>query len=162
MVIMEKLPASPSSRRREGFTFVEILVALGIMVLFSATALASFTQFNRYAMASRLRAHALSLAQQRIDEVLTTQWRVNAARPTVLNAGTTTESTLVLNADEKNKQASLKSAFTDLVSPVTATRRTVITNVSSRLVRAEVTVTFTYAKRTYTVALTTMRTTDNI
>jgi prepilin-type N-terminal cleavage/methylation domain-containing protein len=156
--------ASPVGRKavRRGFTLVEIVVAMGIMVLFVATSLASMTQFNRYAMASRLRAHALSLAQQRIDEVLTTGWSSAGTTPAVLAVGTRTENNLVLNADDKNKQAALKSLFTDLVAPVTGTRTTTITSISTRLVRADVTVTFTYAKRTYTIALTTMRATDTI
>lgn len=143
---------------------MEVIVAMGIMVIFVATALASLTQFNRYAAASRLRAHALFLCQQRVDEVLTTPWTLNATVPTpaVLVVGTRTESNLVMNADATNTQTGLKSLFTDLAKPVTATRTTVITNISTRVVRANVTVTFAYAGHTYTVALTTMRTTDNI
>lgn len=148
------------AKQRQAFTFVEMLVALGVMVLFAATALASLTQFNRFAVASRLRAHALSLAQQRVDEVLTTAWTLTSTPP-VLAAGTRTESNIVLNADSTNTQTSLKSLFTDLVKPVTGTRTTTITTISTRLVRADVSVVFTYANHTYTVAMTTMRTMDN-
>jgi|GEM_PF-2226126 len=154
------IPGLRAQQRRRAFTFVEMLVALGVMVLFAATTLASLTQFNRFAVASRLRAHALSLAQQRVDEVLTTGWTLTSTPP-VLAVGTRTESNIVLNADSTNTQTSLKSLFTDLVKPVTGTRTTTVTSISTRLVRADVTVTFTYANHTYTVAMTTMRTMDN-
>src|SRR5262245_24599601 len=104
MVVMRSLPLSRKSFNRRGFTFVEIIVAMGVLVLFSASALTALTQYNRYATASRLRAHALALAQQRIDEVLTTPWRVGAARPTILNAGAHTDNPIVLNADSTNNQ----------------------------------------------------------
>jgi len=152
---------APPSRRR-AFTFVEIIVAMGVLVLFTGSALAALTQFNRYAASARLRGHALSLAQQRVDEILTTQWRANAAAPAVLTLGTRTETDLILNADIKNQASDLKSLFTDLVTPVKATRVTTITSVSTRLVRADVTVTFTYVNRNYSISLRTMRTTDTI
>ncbi len=152
---------APRKMSRRAFTFVEIMVAMGVMVLFAATALAAMTQFNRYAMASRLRANALALAQQRIDEVLTAGWSSTKKAP-VLADGTRTDTDIILNADDKNKQTDLKSLFTDLVAPVKGTRTTTITTISTRLVRANVTVTFTYAKHTYTVALSTMRASDSI
>jgi type II secretory pathway pseudopilin PulG len=156
-----KSPAQRQASRR-AFTFVEIMVAMGLIVLFAGTALASMTQFNRYAMASRLRANALAQAQQRIDEVLTAAWTSSGGRPAVLANGTRTETNIVLNADDKNKQTGLKSLFTDLVTPVKGTRTTTITTISTRVVRADVTITFTYAKRNYTIALTTMRASDTI
>lgn len=159
---MKSMESSVKRGRRRGFTFVEVLVAAGVLIIFSATALAALTQFNRYASASRLRAHALALAQQRIDEVLTVAWRADATRPAALAPGTRTENNVVMNADSKNLQTALKSEFTSLATPVNCTRTTVITNISTRTVRADVTVRFSYAGRTYSVVLTTMRATDTI
>jgi type II secretory pathway pseudopilin PulG len=154
---------SGTRSRRTGFTFVEVLVAAGVLIIFSATALAALTQFNRYAYAARLRAHALSLAQQRIDEVLTVTWRTGVAeRPAILNPGTRTESNLVINADDKNNQTALKSEFTALATPVSGTRVTQITALTTRTLRADVTVNFVYAGRNYSIALSTIRATDTI
>lgn len=151
-----------SKRKARGFTFVELLIAMGVLLVFAACTFAALTQFNRYAAASRLRVHALALAQQRVDEVLTTQWRVSAARPEVLTVGTQTEDELIINADELNQQAGLSSTFTSLVAPVMGTRTTEITDVGDRTLRATVLVSFVYANRTYRVSMTTLRATDTI
>lgn len=149
-------------KRRAGFTFVELMISMGVLLLFTAATFAALTQFNRFAAAARLRVHALALAQQRVDEIMTTQWRVGATRPPVLNAGTRDEAGLAMNADEFNTGSGLGSIFTDLIAPVEATRRTEVVNLTARTVRATVTVTFRYANREYQVLLTTLRTTDTI
>jgi prepilin-type N-terminal cleavage/methylation domain-containing protein len=161
MEIMKHHKNLSERSRRSGFTFVEILVAMGVLVLFSGAAMAALTQFNRFATASRLRSHALALAQQRIDDVLTTQWLLGLSRPPELTAGTVTETNLVMNADAKNSATALKSDFTDLGVPIACTRTSTVTDISARTLRVTVTVTFTYANRTYNVALNTMRATDN-
>ena len=149
-------------RGSRGFTFAELTIAMGVLLLFAAVTLAALTQFNRFAAASRLRIHALALAQQQIDEVLTTQWRVGAARPPVLVVGSRTESDVVINADELNQQAGLGSIFTPLSAPVKGKRTIEVQDVSSRTLRATVRVSFVYANRTYEVAMTTVRATDTI
>jgi prepilin-type N-terminal cleavage/methylation domain-containing protein len=158
---MQELSKIGRRARRGGFTFVELLVAMGILVLFSATAMAALTQFNRFATISRLRTHALALAQQRIDDVLTSQWLIGVTRSPELAVGTVTETNLVMNADTKNSATALKSDFTDLGVPITCTRTSTVADITTRTLRATVTVTFTYANRTYSVVLNTMRATDN-
>jgi type II secretory pathway pseudopilin PulG len=154
--------AAVSHRGSRGFTFAELTIAMGVLLLFAAVTLAAFTQFNRFASASRLRVHALALAQQRIDEVLTTQWRVGAARPPVLVVGSRTEPDLVINADELNQQSGLNSIFTPLSAPVKGTRTIEVQDMSNRTLRETVKVSFVYANRTYEVAMTTVRATDTI
>jgi len=150
------------NRQKAGFTFLELVVGMAVLVLFAAVAFAALTQLNRFATASRLRVHALALAQQQIDEVLTIQWRVNGTRPPVLVTGTRLENNLTLNADAANDRADLSSLFTDLVTPVPANRVIRVTDLTSRTLRASVTVNYTYANRTYSVSLSTVRTTDTI
>lgn len=135
---------------------------MGVLLVFAGSTFAALTQFNRFATSSRLRVHALALAQQRIDEVLTTQWRGNAARPPILAVGTRIEDDLVMNADTFNTQTGLGSIFTALAAPVRGTRRIEVTNITTRTLRATVRVTFVYASRNYTVELSTMRSTDTI
>lgn len=151
------------SRRRRalGFTLPEVVVAGAILAIFVAGSVATMAQINRWASAARLRTLALALAQQKSDEVLTTPWQTRGTRPAVLATGTNTEA-LPLNSDAFNNATGLSSAFTALDTPVTATRTTQVTDVSTRTVRAVVTVAFTYRNRPYTVRLTTLRATDDI
>lgn len=150
------------ARSRAGFTLVEFIVAAGAIAIFVAGAVVALTQINRAASGARLRTLALAVAQQRIDHVLTVPWGVSSTRPVVLTAGTRTEANLPLNNDELNSRTGLRSAFTNLDAPVNATRTTQITDLSARIVRAVVTVNFTYRQRPYSVQLTTIRTTDSI
>lgn len=149
-------------RHRLAFTLPEVVIAGAILALFVAGSVATMAQINRWASAARLRTLALALAQQKSDEVLTTPWQTRGVRPDVLTAGTHTETALPLNNDNFNNATGLSSAFTALDTPVVATRTTQITDVSTRLVRAVVTVNFTYRNRPYNMRLTTLRSIDDI
>ena len=158
-------PASNRKKRRAGFTLVETIIACGMICIFVVGALLAMTQMNRYAAAARLRTLALAMAQQRIDDILTVPWQINAVRPTVLASGTATESNLKLNADAFNNQTGLGSAFTSLGVQVPAVRTTdivVLDTFGGRRLRALVIVTYTYRNRTYDIRLNTMRTTDTV
>lgn len=144
-----------------GFTLLELTIALAMFALFASGAVISMTQVNRHAAATRLRTLALGVAQQRIDEVLTTPWS-SANRPAVLMPGTRTDNGIPLNNDSTNSQAGLSSAFTNLDTQVNATRVTAITDVLPRKARAVVTVTYSYRNRTYNISLTTLRAIDEI
>ena len=155
--------SSPAKLRAcAGFTILEMAFAAAIVCIFVVGAVLALTQMNRYASASRLRSAALALAQQRIDEVLTSPWLVNGTRAAVLAPGTKTESNLQLNRDAQNAQSGLSSAFTQLSDGVRAMRSTTILNLTTRRLRAEVSVSYTYRNRAYQVNLTTLRVTDNI
>ena len=149
-------------RRHLAFTLPEVVIAGTILALFVVGSVATMAQINRWAAGARLRTLALALAQQKTDEVSTTAWQTAIGRPAVLTAGTNTESGLQLNNDGYNAATGLSTAFTNLDTPVAATRTTTITNVSTRTVRAVVTVSFTYRNRPYNVSLTTLRAIDDI
>jgi prepilin-type N-terminal cleavage/methylation domain-containing protein len=144
-----------------GFTFVELMIVLGIFVIFSTGAVVAMTEVNRQASAARLRTLALAVAQQRIDEILTIPWPTTS-RPPLLTPGTTTDGPLPLNNDATNNQAGLRSAFTNLDTEVPALRVTEIVDVPPRKVRATVTITYQYRGRPYGITVTTLRTTDDI
>src|SRR5438045_2664234 len=92
-----------SGRRRHAFTLPEVVIAGAILALFVAGSVATMAQINRWASAARLRTLALALVQQKTDEVLTTSWQTRGPRPTVLTAGTNTETGLQLNNDNFNR-----------------------------------------------------------
>lgn len=150
------------NRYRLGFTLTEVVIAGAILSIFVAGAVATLAQLNRWATSARFRTLALALAQQKSDEILTTSWQTRGVRPSVLTAGTATENNLPLNNDAFNSATGLSSAFTTLDTPVAATRTTQITDVSVRMIRAVVTVSFTYRGRPQSIRLTTLRTIDDI
>jgi len=148
-------------RKTLAFTLAEVIIAASILALFIVGSVSAMAQINRWASAARLRTLATALVQQRIDQILTTPWSVLSTTPTILTAGTTTETKLPLNNDSFNNGAGLSSAFTNLDVQVIDTRTTVITSVSAHMIRAVVTVTYTYRAHNYSVSMTTLRTTDD-
>jgi len=155
-------PSRHFCRRCLAFTLPEVVIAGAILAVFVAGSVATMAQINRWAAGARLRTLALALAQQKVDEVLTTSWQTATARPAVLTAGTNTEAGLQLNNDNYNSGIGLGGAFTSLDTAVPATRTTTITNLNTRTVRAVITVSFTYRTRPFNVSLTTLRAIDDI
>lgn len=144
------------------FTLVETAVAAAVLLIFSLGALLTMTAVNRQANIARSQTLALAFAQQKIDEILTTPWQLNSARPTLLTASTTTDSNFGLGDDPLNAQTGLSSTYTTLDIRIKADRTTTVTDLSSRMVKAVVTVVYTYRGKNYTVSLTTIRAADTI
>jgi len=150
-------------RSARAFTIVETLVAMMVIVVFAGSALMALTQLNRFATAARLRTLAMGIGQQRIDEVLTVPWQLGSAAPAVLQPGTRIETNLGLNDDPL---ATLANGYGSAVSTldtdsVRATRTTQVVALTTRTVRATVTVAYIYRSRAYLAQLTTLRTTDS-
>jgi prepilin-type N-terminal cleavage/methylation domain-containing protein len=64
------LGSTPASLRQQGFTLVEVVTAIALLVLFSGGALWTLTQTNNYAALSRLYTGAQVLAQNQIDLIM--------------------------------------------------------------------------------------------
>jgi hypothetical protein len=141
---------------------MEVITAAGILAVSISGSLIVYTQMNKLAAVARMRTMAMAMAQQRVDEILTVPWGLAGARPTVLVAGTTTQNDLPLDDDSFNMQSGLSSTFTNLDVRVLATRTTQTTAVTTRQLRAVVTVTYVLLSKTYSVSLTTLRTMDTI
>jgi len=139
----------------------EVVIAASILALFIVGSVSAMTQINRWANAARLRTLATALVQQKIDEILTTPWSVLSTTPTVLQEGTVKETNLPLNNDSFNNESGLSSAFTNLDVQVIDTRITKVSSISAHMIRAIVTVSYTYRAHTYTISMTTLRTTDD-
>lgn len=162
LINASEIPPSTSPRRRGGFTLPEMMVACMLLCVFIAGGLWAMMMINRRAQVARLQTLALTVAQQRIDDIMTVSWQMAQPRPNLLSAGTATESNLPLGNDNLNNQAGLSSAYTNLDLQVNATRTTTITNLDARSLRAAVTVTFNYRGRDYSVGLTSLRAIDTI
>lgn len=163
----------PKSRRL-AFTILEVSFAVALFSLFAVASIYSITQANRFASNARYETLALAAAQQKIDQIQTASWSVVGTTPTLLTAGTTTEQSptvvLPLNNDPLNSQAGLSSAFTNLDTQVLDSRTTVITKLTdcsgntgttSRLLRVDVTVSYTYRGKTRAVTLSALRSSDD-
>lgn len=137
-----------------------MLIAGALLALFIAGSVVAMTQLNRWATSARLRSIGLAVAQQRVDQIMTSTWLAGVTRPAILTAGTATESNVPLNNDDYNASTSLISPYTNLDSQVLCTRTTVITDLTASTMRAVVTVSFTYRNRSATITLNTLRTTD--
>ena len=141
-----------------GFTILEAAVASALLMLFIASAVSALGMVNRYAAITRLQSAALAMAQQRVDEILSTPWSL-PTRPVGLQPSVVTETNLPLNHDLFSTTAA--SAFT--LQPTDVRRRTTITDVPApagqppRQVRATVAVTWQFRSVNYEVALTTLR-----
>lgn len=141
---------------------------------------------NRRAFTSRLETLALTLAQQKIDDVLAVPWQMGQPTPTLLQTlpppGPATvpptadfkvtvenptntpplPSGLPLGNDDLNNATGLSSAFTKQDFQVGAVRTTTVTKINDRMVRILVSVTFNYRGLSYSVSLRTLRAIDSI
>lgn len=178
--VMENItPSFPHlQKHRRAFTLLEVSFAVAVFSLFAVGSIYALTQANRFASNSRYRTLALAACQQKIDQVMTAPWSMspNSTTPPVLSVNpttftsTTTESALPLNNDAFNSATGLSSAFTNSDVQVLDSRVTVITkqtdctgksDLTSRLLRADVTVTYTYRGKQVTVSMSTLRTADD-
>ena len=157
-------PVIPRSRIRgaAAFTLVEVVFAGCLLAVLVSSSVVAMTQVNRWATGARLRTLALAVAQQRIDQAQTAPWQLSGTRPAILVAAITTEMNLPLNNDAFNSATGLSSTFTALDTPVSAQRTTVAADVTTRLVRISVTVTYIYRNRPVSVSLNTLRSSDSI
>ncbi|MDB6173679.1 MAG: hypothetical protein JWL59_2990 [Chthoniobacteraceae bacterium] len=135
------------------------------MLLISGS-IATMVYLNRFAAATRLQTLALGVVQERIDQVLTIPWKTKS-RPALLNETAVTDmpavlpptegDAIVLNDDPLNT-----TAYSTLDTPVSARRYVYIKNIDSHSIRVTVVVAYTFSRRSYTLAHTTLRSSDDI
>jgi prepilin-type N-terminal cleavage/methylation domain-containing protein len=163
----ENLPPLAPRRRTKGFSLVEVVVSMGVLSIFAASALAAFTFMNRSAQVARLNTLATALVQEKIDEVSSAGWVSSQEVPAVLALGTVTEA-LFLNRNlavenDTNRQSTVSTL--DFQDAIPATRTTVVELVggeAARLRRIIVRVTHEYRNVDYEMSMQTYRTTDDL
>lgn len=142
------------------FTFVEVMIAAGIVALIAAFSFGALTQLNQYATLNRLYTLAGAVARGQIDQIenatpfnpqLKDQTTGNLQIPPILTVGTKTQNDVPL--------------YTDPVSGQTIETATITTKISDtgslNTYAATVTVQFQYRNTTYQVVLNTLRTSDS-
>lgn len=186
-VALDKATSGKTVQRSHcGFTLVEMMIACMIICISVAGGLWAMNMLNRRAFTSRLETLALTLAQQKIDDVLAVPWQMGQPTPTLLQTlpppGPATvpptadfkvtvenptntpplPSGLPLGNDDLNNATGLSSAFTKQDFQVGAVRTTTVTKINDRMVRILVSVTFNYRGLSYSVSLRTLRAIDSI
>ncbi len=79
-------------RRQAAFTLMELTFATAIFSAFAVTSILSFTTFNRFASSARYETLALAVAQQKMDQIMTSPCTPNATTtlgPVLSLSGTT-------------------------------------------------------------------------
>jgi type II secretory pathway pseudopilin PulG len=161
---------TPLTRRRsiEGFTFVEVVVSIALLVMFAGGALWTLTQANSYAALSRLYTGAQVAAQNQVDLIMSKgpfNPQVNQV-PTVLGgpkplptggSTTITEDNIPIYSDPSPTNP----------RSITGQRVTVVTDMNQaasgrtlNMYSATVTVSFTYRGKTHQVQLNAIRAAD--
>jgi PKD repeat protein len=140
-------------------TLVEVMVAAGMISLTCSVVMFVFTQLNRMAMVSRLYTGAATVAQSEIDLISTDPFQpVNGLIPAELQPGTTTIPVIIFQDPISN--FTINGTMTTQVTTANSTYHNGTEVDNLYLYLANVTVTYTYRGRPYTVSFSTARTSD--
>ena len=178
------------SRGQSAFSLMELAFAVALFSAFAVVSILAFSHFNRFASNARYETLALAVAQQKMDQVMTSPCTINSNTslgPILTLTGTTvspnssniytsgTENNLPLNNDKYNLTRTINSgsALTTLLSGTIAagvedtqvidTRVTSYTAVSGNvnLLKVTVTISYTYRGTAFSLSLASLRATDN-
>jgi type II secretory pathway pseudopilin PulG len=151
-----------NGRCKNGFTFVETLVALSMVALLGAGSFWTMTQMNVYATGARLYSEAIAKAEQQVDAILTKGPFDPTANPqlipTVLTPGTTTQNGVLIYKDPVTGQTIVTGTMTTTVADTGLTGTIGSTATSLSIWQATVTVAYTFRGKNYSVSLDTLRT----
>jgi type II secretory pathway pseudopilin PulG len=152
----------PAFRRvaERAFTLTEILITSGVIIAVGATALYALTLINKFAISARVQAAAQSLVQNQIDQILTRGPYVPTNTPpeipTILKTGMTVTNNVPVFADPESGNVVVTGTLTTNIQDSGATNNGVPLNV----LKAAVTLNYTFAGRGLTVAMDTLRAPD--
>ena len=149
--------------RRAAFSLVEVMAAIGILGITAAVSIVALNQMNNRAFLSRCQTGASTVAQNQIDLILS-EMPFNPQKsqtPPSLTLGTQSQGT---------SSAPSVPIYTDPVTGVVAVRgwmtttvadtNTTLSGVSLQIYRATVTVNYKFRGKDYSVAMSTLRSSD--
>ena len=152
-------------RSRAAFALAEVMVACGLLAIAAAASVEALLRMNHNAALSRLQTGASTVAQNRIDLILS-DGPFNPQKnppqiPPVLtpgaqNIGSSANPTVPIYTDPATGEVSVRGW---MVSNVVNTN-TVLNGQNLNIYRATVTVFYQFRGRTYSVAMSTLRTSD--
>lgn len=154
----------PKSVKRCAFTLVEVLVATAILGVVAGSSIWALAQANNYASISRLYTGAATVAQSRID-VLLTEGPFNPQYdppeiPASLALGDSAPQPVTIYTEPSNNNAQPHAVMGQMVTSVTKINVTAKGTIPLDLYSATVVVTYTYRSKTYRVQLNAMRASD--
>lgn len=153
----------PRRFQQAAFTLAETMVAIGLFGIAAASSVTALIRMNNNAALSRLQTGASTVAQNRIDLILT-DMPFNPQKsqiPPELTVGVQTDGTALLPTvpvytDPSTGQVVVRGWMTSTVTNTNTTAGGSALNVY----RATVTVNYRYRGRTYSVTMETMRCPD--
>lgn len=154
--------ASPAFQRagERAFTFIEILITSGIIVVVGATAMYALTMINKYAASARVQAAAAAVVQFQIDQILTrgpyAPTNVPPDIPSILTAGTTVTNNVPVFIDPENGNVLVAGTLTTTIQDSGTTYKTAPLYVLTAAVNLK----YTFAGKAFTVAMDTLRAPD--
>lgn len=145
-----------------GFTFAEIIVSVSVLGLLSAGSIWGLAQANNYASVARLYTGAETVAQNRIDEILSESpfnpQKTPPEIPTVLALGTHAAETVQVYNEPNPAGGTPRIITGQMVTTVTQVNAPGFPNLN--MYAATVVVTYTFRGKTYKVQFNAMRASD--
>lgn len=153
---------SPSAlgrgRATGGFSMVQALIAMTIVVIAGLASVEALVLTNRKAAAMRTVNNARAVVQQNIDTALGVPFPANAAAPAILGLGSTTTSVPIAVA--RNGVSQIVSGTLTRDVSVQGDPANPLNPAEADVRRITFQVSYTYRSRPYTVSMTTLRSTD--
>lgn len=151
----------PAFRRgaERAFTLTEILITSGVIIVVGATAIYALTLINKYAISARVQAAAQSIVQNQIDQILTRGPYVPTNTPpevpAILKTGTATNNVSVFTDPESGNVLVSGTLKTDVQDTLATSNGAPL-----YVLKAAVTLDYTFAGRKLTVVMDTLRAPD--
>lgn len=149
------------AQSRFGFTLVEVLVAVVLLGLASASGLWSLSQANNFASISRLYTGAETAAQNQIDRIMTdSPFNPQLGQvPAVLALGISAPQTVTIYSEPAGANGQTHAITGQMVTTVTS-NNVVTQSQNLNIYSATVIVTYSYRGKNYRVQLNAMRASD--
>jgi len=157
--------AANAFRRKNGFTLIEALITVGLVGVAAAGTFAVMGKINEFASVSRLYTCASTIAQNQIDHILSDSPFNPSFNPPQIPAVLTTDASrggplvqtnVPINTDPVSNQVVVTGTLTTSVVDTSMTQN----GSNLNIYRATVTVGYRFKNRSYTVVMSTMRTSD--
>jgi type II secretory pathway pseudopilin PulG len=148
------------SATQDGFTLIDVVVTSAILILVASTAMYALTSINRYASFNRVQAAAESIVQNQIDQILIRGPYVPTNTPPdippILTSGTTVINNLPVFTDPESGNPLVIGTLTTVIQDTGAK----CNGITLYVLKAAVTLDFTFRAKKYTIAMDTLRAPD--